>query len=487
MIDKKIKTVIDTIKQINGESSDISSKELEINGKKIAYIYLESTSGDDKISNFLGKSLSFDVKNKKSNLFENLFKYLENTIPNSKLITVENYDDMFYYLASGFTCILVEGNNKCIAVETKADLNRSISESTSQPVVKGPKDSFTENYQSNIGLIRKRIKDPKLWFKEIKVGRRTKTKISVAYIEDVANDKNVRRILKELEKIDIDGIIDSSYLKELIDTKSKSSFPRVVSTERPDSTCMSLLEGKIAIIVENSPFALLLPGLFVDFFVSPEDYYRNPSNSSITRVLRYIAFFIAILTPAIYVAIVTYNVEVVPNSLLISFSMEREGIPFPTIIEVLILIISYQILLEADTHKPQIMGASISIVGALILGEAAVSAGIISPIVIIIVSIAAIAGMAFTDPDISNAISTWRIIFMIASSLMGLIGVFLVGTFFIIKLCSLDSLDTPYLTPIAPIRLKEWKRSIFRGSQRDLKERPDYLTDKNKTRLGDEI
>lgn len=481
-MDKNVDIIIEKIKQGNGNSSDIFSRTFKIKNTKVAYVFIESVANDDKISNYLNKSLGIDIRSKKC-FFNNLFDSLKNTIPNSKLKVINTYEDIFYHLFSGFTCIFVEGYSKCIAIETKANLDRSIAESSSEPVLKGPKDSFNENFLANLGLIRKRVKDQNLIFTEVRVGRRSKTKVAIGYIKDIADNKKVKSLLNKLKNIDIDGIIDSSYLKELIIENKPSILPQVISTERPDNVAISLLNGKIAIIVENTPYVLLVPSVLPDFFQSPEDSYSKPFNASFTRIIRYLAFIIAILTPGIYIAVMNYNMEVLPNQLLISFAIQKEGVPFPTIVEVFIMIISYAILREADTRKPQIMGASISIVGALILGEAAVSAGIISPIVVIIISLSAVSGMAFSDSDIINAIRAWRILFMIFGCVFGLIGIFIGLIMFIAKLSSLETLGTPYLDPIAPFKLKDWKHEILRFPRGKIKERPSYLTDKNITKL----
>lgn len=482
-MDKELDKIINHIKDMNGNSSDINVRYFNIHKEKVAFMFLESVASDDKISNYLGKSLSISVRSKK-NLFENLFDNINNTIPNSKVKIIDNYNDIFYHLASGFTCVFVDGYNKAITLETKALLDRSVTEATSEPVLKGPKDCFIENILANMGLIRKRIKDPNLYFEETKVGKRTKTKVVIGYIKDIADEEKVNLLKKKLEKINIDGIIDSNYIKELLTDNQKSFLPRVISTERPDLTAMGLLDGKIAIIVENTPYVLLLPTVFADFFKSSEDYYTKPFNASFTRILRYIAFFIAILVPAFYIAVTTFNMEIVPSSLLISFSIQRESVPFPTIIEVLILVISYEILREADTRKPQIMGASISIVGALILGEAAVSAGVISPIVVIVISISAVSGMGFNDPDITNAIRTWRILFMLAACLFGIVGIVILFIIFITKLNSIEVLGTPYLAPLSPFSLKDFKNSLTRFPQQKIKTRPTYFNKKNINRIG---
>ena len=481
-MDKKVDKIMQVIKDKNENSCDIYSRTFEINGKKIGYVFLESVANDDKISNYLNKSLAIDIRSKKS-IFDDLFDNLSNTIPNSKLKVINTYDDIFYHLFSGFTCIFVDGYDKCISIETKANLDRSISESSSEPVLKGPKDSFNENFLANLGLIRKRIKDQNLIFTETRVGKRSKTKVAIGYIKDIADEKKVKKLLNRLNKINIDGIVDSSYLRELIIENKPSILPQVISTERPDNVVMSLLDGKIAIIVENTPYVLLVPSVLSDFFKSPEDSYSKPFNASFTRILRYLAFIIAIITPGVYIAVMNYNMEVLPNLLLISFAIQKEGVPFPTVIEVAIMIIAYAILREADTRKPQIMGASISIVGALILGEAAVSASIISPIVVIIISLSAVSGMAFSDPDIINAIRLWRILFMLFGVGFGLIGIFIGLILFIAKLSSLETLDTAYLEPIASFDYKDWKQEILRFPRNKLKKRPSYLTNKNMTKL----
>lgn len=483
-MDKELDKIINHIKDMNGNSSDINVRYFNIHKEKVAFMFLESVASDDKISNYLGKSLSINVRSKK-NIFENLFDNINNTIPNSKVKIINTYDDIFYHLSSGFTCIFVDGFDKCITLETKALLDRSITEASSEPVLKGPKDCFIENILANMGLIRKRIKDNNLYFDETKVGKRTKTKVVISYINDIVDKKQVDKLKEKLNKIDIDGIIDSNYIKELL-SNQKSFLPRVISTERPDVVSMGLLNGKIAIMVENTPYVLLLPTVFADFFNSTEDYYTKPFNASFTRILRYIAFFIAILVPAIYIAVTTFNMEVIPSSLLISFSIQKESVPFPTIIEILILIVAYEILREADTIKPQIMGATISIVGALILGEAAVSAGIISPIVVIIISISAVSGMGFNDPDITNAIRTWRILFMLAACLFGLIGIVILFIVFVTQLASIEVLGTPYLSPLSPFSLKDFKNSITRFPQQSIKTRPTYFNKKNINRIGSE-
>ncbi len=481
MIDTNVDKVINYIKKLNGNSSDIVDRIINIKDKKICYICLESVSSDDKISDFFMKYVDNYIVNNKS-LFDNLFENLKNTIPNSHIGISCTYDDVFYKLASGFTCIFVEGEKNAITIETKTSLDRGVTEATSEAIIRGPKDSFTENHQKNIGLIRKRIKDYNLFFNDTVIGKRTKTKVTIGYINGVCNKKIVKNIEDKLKKIDIDGILDSGYIREFLTKDNKTSFPMLISTERPDLACMSLLEGKIIILVENTPFCLIIPGLFIDFLHSPEDNYQKPINISLTRILRLLAFFTTILLPGLYVALTTFNQQIIPDELLISLAVEREGVPFPTAIEMLIMIISFEILRESDIRIPNASGAAIGIVGALVLGDAAVTAGIVSPIVIIIIGLTSISGLLFTDIDFVNGLRWWRLLFLFLSTIFGILGFLVCSLIFITRLCALEYEGIPYLTPIAPYY--EHNDVVFRKPRFKAFRRLSILSN-NHNKLGD--
>lgn len=464
---------IKIIKNNLGNSPDIVIRDIN----NISYIYLESVSSDDKISDFINKSIV------NLNNIDDLFNYIKNNIFNSHIQIVEDINESYYYLSSGYTCLFLNDEDKYLAIETRSTLDRGVTESQAEPIIRGPKDSFTENHTINIGLIRKRIKDYNLWIEENLVGRRTKTKVAIVYIKDIVNIKHVDKIKNEIKKIDIDGIIDSGYIKDFLEKDERTSFPKMISTERPDLTCQNLLNGKIAIIVENSPIALILPATIDDFLKSSEDYYQKPLNSTFSRILRFMAFFITILTPAIYIALMTFNQEIIPDQLLISLAIQRSQVPFPTFLEVMIFIVIFEILREADIRSPSVAGASMSIVGALVLGDAAVVAGIVSPIVIIVVAITSICELVFSDMDMSNAIRQWRMIFILSTIITGMIGIVIAGFVLIIKLASIESLDTPYLIPISPLNKQIYKDSIFIAPIDKRKERASYLTN-NKKRVG---
>lgn len=480
-LDNTIENIFNNLNNLNGKSSDIVTRIIEKNKRKIGYIYLESVSSDDKISDFLNKSI---VNLDKKRPFNSFFELVKNSIFNSKVKVIETYEELFYHLASGFTIIVFDDEIQAIAVETRQKLDRGVTESTSETITRGPKDSFTENHNMNLGLIRKRIKDSNLWFEEVIVGKRTKSKVTVAYIKDIVPNYKIKKIIDELNDINIDGIIDTGYIRELLEKDQKSVFPKVISTERPDFACTSLLDGKIVILVENSPFVIILPAVLTDFFHSPEDNYQKPLNVSFSRILRSICFFLALLTPALYIALMTFNQEIIPDQLLISLAIQRDGVPFPTAIEVLLFVLTFEVLREADIHSPSFSGSAMNVVGALILGDAAVAAGIVSPIVIIIIATTSISELVFYDVDVIDAIREWRLLFIIAATFMGLIGFVAIFIIFIAKLSSLECLGTPYLTPFSPLNIKSLKDSLIRVSRKNLKNRPEYLT-KNLKRLDD--
>ena len=260
-----------------------------------------------------------------------------------------------------------------------------------------------------------------------------------------------------------------------------------MSTERPDFVCGFLLEGKIAILVENTPFILIFPTLFIDFIHTPGDYYQKSYNVNFSRFLRIFGFFITLLVPAAYIAIMTYNPEMIPDKLFISVAVQREGVPFPTAIEILMLGITFELLRECDLRMPSKMGTAISVVGGLVLGDAAVNAGIVSPFAVIIVAITSIAGLLFSDIDMVNALRWWRLIFILFASMCGMIGVVIASILLITHLSTLETFGIPYLTPFAPFYFKEQSDALFLKIKTKIKDRPRYLSSKNKRRLNWEV
>ena len=475
-IEKNAKKIIEKTKKLYGNSPDLNTRIINIKGTNVGILFLESSSQASTISDFIVKGTLYTASNK--NIFQNIFDALKNNLFNSQLFTINDYSQFPYFLSSGFTIIVTDDKDEAIIMETRANLDRGVTESTSEPILRGSKDSFTESHSKNLGLIRKRIKDPNLWFEELKLGRRTKTRISIAYINGVADNKKIKQIKNKLEKIDIDGILDSGNLKDYLIEK-KSAFPQIQSTERPDVVSEALLQGKIIIFTENCPFTLILPNVFIDYLHTSEDKNQKSSNITFTRILRFIALIITIFTPAIYIAITTHDQNTIPDKLLISLAIQREGVPFPTTFEIILLTTIFEILRESDLRSPSSMSAAMSIVGALVLGQAAVDAGIVSPITVIVVAFTSICSLVFTDIDFMNGIRSWRFIFILAASLLGIIGILSFAIIWLVKLSSLENLNTSYLSPFAPLEKSSQTNAIYKAPENEILIRPNYISKLN--------
>jgi len=459
--------VINRLKRETNYNDKIIYREKRIFYKKIYIVFNETLVDSDKISDFVIRSLNNIIIPNYNNIINkiNVFKYKE----------LNNYQDFIYYLNSGFT-IIVFNSKKFIALETKKNLARSVSTPITENTPRGALDSFTENIETNIGLIKRRIKSNDLWFKNYKLGKYTDTMVNLVYIKSIAKKELVDEVDKLLKRIDIDGVISSGSIRNLIEKENRDLFPDIMSVEKPYSVVKYLLQGNIAIMLDNDPFVLILPVTLNDFFKSEEDDYNKNKNVIITRVVRYFSFFISLLTPGVYIALTTYNQEVIPLELLTSIATQREAVPFSTFMECFLMICSFEVLRESDLKLPSFANSALSIVGALILGEAAVAAGIVSPIMIIVVAITAISSLAFIEPEFINALRIYRFIFMLGAAFLGLYGVLLVSIYLVIKLASHETFGLPYLTPYAPVIGSGLKDSIYKAPVAMLRERNKLLT-----------
>ena len=470
------------IKRIKNEFSlnpDLNIKEIKLNLFKTIYIiFLETLSGSDKVNNYVLKPLTNQYNQKVINK-----RNLNNFLAGPNQVTIKNDDEIEFYLTNGFTVVIFEDVK--YAIETKADLTRSIAPNEVQTAINGPKDGFTENYQTNIGLIKRRIKSSHLKIESRTIGRLTNTLVSVLYIDDIAEIELIDNVLSKLDKIDIDGIIDSSSISFLIEDENKSIFPTVKYSERPDDAVIELLRGKIVIVVDTSPFVLIIPSFFIDFLNPISDNYTKSNNISFLKILRIIIFGLGIVTPAFFNALLCYNPESIPMAILVNFAIQREGVPFPLIIETIMMLLVCDILKESDLRFPSSFGSSISILGAIVLGQASVEAGLVSPIIIIVVAITFIASLTFTDLEIANGIRCFTYVFLFASAFLGLYGIFLAFMFFLIYLTSIDSFTKPYFFPFAPYDKVYFKNTVLKSKIKNDKKRSRMLTKKNIIKQGE--
>lgn len=464
--------IITKLKKDTNNSSYIIYREKYIKKTKIDIIYNETLTDQDKMANYIYRSLDYiDSIYKEKDL---LYDVIKNNISNIKIKEIKSYQDICKYLNNGFVILLIE-DDYSLALEVKKNLTRSIEKPMTETTIRGSMDSFTENIETNMGLIKRRIKSNKLWNEDIEIGKYTKNKISILTIDGITDNNLKEYITNKLNSIEIDNVTDTGTLKHLIDKETKTIFPTAITTERPDKVVSSLLRGKTVIIMDNCPFALIMPVDINDFFLSQDDKDSNYINNSLTRVLRYLAFFITILTPGVYIALTTFNQEMIPLELLTSFASQRSTVPFPAFFEAILMFISFEILRESDYRIPNISNSALSIVGALILGEAAVNAGIVSPIMIIIVAITAISALVVVEPELSNAIKWYRILFMLGGTTIGIFGIFIVFIIFTTNLCSITSFSKFYMMPFTPIN-EDIKNSIIKFPLINRKKRNKYLT-----------
>ncbi len=471
--------VIKRIKKEFQNVPDLIIKKTKISLLDTVYVvYLETVSSSDKVNDYILKNLS-NISGKKNKIYD-----LTSIVPGPNTKVINNYDEIEFYITNGFT--LVIRNNEILAIETKADINRSVPSPESEPAPNGPKDAFVENYQINMGLVKRRLKSNMLKTKEYVVGRKTKTTVGILYFDDLADQEVITSLEEKIKKIDIDGIVDSSMLIQLLNDEAKTHFPTHILTERPDNVAKALLEGKIAILVDTSCFAIVIPAFFADFINPGIDTYHKSTNVNFLKMLRIFSFFLSMVVPAIYIALVNYNQETIPTNLLVSFSIQRDGVPFPAIFEAFIMLFICEMLRESDLRFPSTYGSAISVLGALILGDAAVSAGIVSPIMIITIALTFMSSLMFSEIEVANALRYMRFIFLILASFYGILGIVFASFYFLIKINDLYSFGKPYFYPLMPFDKTYLFKSILKKPLVKDTKKSELLT-KNLTKQGDRV
>lgn len=449
-----------------GESFDIVSREITIGQKKVSYVYSETLSSGDSVTDFLLKPISNMLLLNQSKISSNFEDLIKNSITGASCKKVNNLDDAVKEIFNGHTVLVID-DSYMLAVETKATLDRGITEAEVENSIAGPKDAFGENLNKNVGLIRKRIRNHNLIVKTLFLGNESNTKIAISYMDDIADKSLVNKVLERAKEIKNDIIIDGGYVTEEF---SRVSFlPEVNQTERPDLASFALLEGKVCLLVDNSPTVLIIPTFFIDLFHTADDYYQKNINTTFIRILRFIAFLIAIFLPGYYISITTYNPTSIPTDLLMKLISQHTSVPFPAFFEILIMIIAFEILRESDIRIPNKVGSSTSILGGLILGDAAVSAGIISPIMIIVVAISSISSLIFPYNSMINLIRYYRYFVLVLAILFGLYGIFIGFALLIINISSITSFGYPYTYPLVPFIKNDIKDSLIKADGKKLR------------------
>lgn len=468
------------ISRVVGNSSDIVIREIQIgNGIEAGILYTDGLADSKSIHNFVMETLLLEFPSDNVGAGEMLPFLKKKVLTVGEIKDIADFGKLFDSLLSGDVVLLLDGYCQGIALSLKGWESRSISESTTETIIRGPKEGFNENIRTNTAMIRRRIKDPRLWLENRTIGRVTKTNVSLMYIKGIVNDKVVEEIRKRLDRIDIDGILESGYIEQMIEDEVLTPFPTIYTTERPDVVAADLMEGKVAILVDGTPFVLVAPVVFIQFFQAAEDYYQRLDIASLLRVLRLLCFFIALLGPSLYIAITTFHQEMIPPELLINLMAQREGVPFPAFFEAIIMEVTFEILREAGVRMPRAIGSAISIVGTLVVGTAAVDAGMVSAAMVIVVSITAISNLVFPSINMAIPIRILRFPLMALAATFGLLGIVVGSIALFLHLCSLRSFGVPYMSPFGPLIPSDLKDTFIRSPRWFMLTRPRLSNQNN--------
>ena len=415
---------------------------------------------DDKQKKFVSEKKIDNVtlKNFKKSKEKNLVDFIYNSlIPQNSVDKVTDFSDVYSAINMGNCMLFVDSLDTAFNLDVKGFKQRNIDSPRNEVVVRGSQEAFVENIRTNTSMIRRLVNNENLVMETLTVGQITKTQVSIGYIKSLANEDLVAEVRYRINNLSVDYLISSGQLEQLIQDSPESLFPQMVATERPDKVSNFLLEGRVVIVINGSPYVLVAPGVFVDFITSPEDLNLKYQFSNMQKLIRLLAIFLSLLLPGMYIAITNYHQELIPTELLFTIAAARESVPFPTFVEILLMEISFELIREAGLRVPTPLGSTIGIVGALILGEAAVSASLVSPVLIIIIAITGICSFSIPDFSLNFTFRIYRFIYIILGYVAGFLGISVVLFIQLVIMCKLKSFGSPYINPYI---LNKNKRSI---------------------------
>lgn len=465
-ISSNLKENLESVKEILGVSDDLIIREFAFGNKgqiNAAIIFIDGMVERSLINENIIKPLMYDnrfICEEESIDIKNIDIIKGSILYVGEVEKVTTINDLVESCLSGDTVLLVESAKEALVISSRGWETRGVVDPETESIVRGPREGFTENLRTNTTLLRRKIKSPDFMLEAMKIGRKTNTAVCLAYLKGVVNPQIVEEAKRRLKRIDTDGILESGYIEGFIEDAPFSIFSTIGNSEKPDTVAAKILEGRAAILVDGTPFVLTFPMLFIEGFQSSEDYYSRPYYVSLVRIIRFIAFMVSVLGPASYVAALTFHQELIPTSLLFTLAAAEEGTPFPTMVELLVMGVIFEILREAGIRLPRPVGQAISIVGALVLGESAVSAGLIGEPVVIVIALTAVS--SFVVPAQTDSGAILRVIFVILAGSMGGFGIMIGLIGLLIHLASLRSFGIPYLSPLAPLRPFDLKDVFFR-------------------------
>ncbi|WP_077618886.1 spore germination protein [Bacillus sinesaloumensis] len=472
-VDLDLQKNISTLEKVYSipDNNDVKIHKFTISGlnKKAALFFISTIADVDIINTHILEPL---LKN------EEPLKEMQNLIEVQSFTKVQQIKDIVNGVNQGNTILLIDGEQDAFIIGTSNFKSRSVEKAESEVVLKGPKEAFNESAETNISLIRKKIRNENLIVEHSTISKRSHNELFILYIKDLANDKMIQNVKERVSALDVDAIQNLTLLEQYIEERPKSIFPSILHTERPDRVSSFLEDGYIALLMNNAPAALILPATFWSFIHNPEDHYLRFIYGNFIRILRVFSLFITVFASAIYVSITNYHSEMVPTDLLLAISATREKVPFPSLIEILMMEIAFELIREAGLRVPNPIGPTIGIVGALILGQAAVQANVVSPIVVIVVALGGLCSFTLSDVSMNFAIRIIRFGFILAAGFFGIYGMtslFIIGLFYMV---SLKSFGVPFLSPMSPKYISS-DDTIFRKMTKNEKLRPGFLKPKD--------
>lgn len=472
---------VEEVKQIFEKDIDFSTRRFHLFGETLSVVlYMSSLVDQEKIDRDIIKPLQ------EKRLGES---YLQSKLTTNGL-TSTLLEDVLYHcsgtsesklssllsgLLRGKCVVLIDGSDRALLLDAFKSEKRGLTQPETERVVRGPRDGFIEQIMTNVSLLRYRLPVPEFRIEQMEVGSRTKTRVGISYLEGIVNKELLNEVKKRLDRIDIDRILDAGYIEQFIEDNPRSPFPQVQNTERPDKAVGNLLEGRVILLVDGSPFVLIVPAVFNQFYQTSEDYNERFMITSAVRLIRFMSLIFSLTFSSFYVTVLSYHPEMIPAKFVVAASSGRAGVPFPVFIEVLLMEVAMEILREATVRMPQQVGGALSIVGVLVIGQAAVLAGFVSPITVVIIALSTIGSFATPSYNAATAFRMLRFPLILLAGNFGLLGLAFGVIFVLNHMLSLRSFGLPYMTPVAPGNFTGIKDSFFRAPLRWLKNRPAEL------------
>ena len=486
MYTKSLANNIKTIRAKFKTDNDLVIREFTIaaGGLKASLVYIDGLAGAKAVFDSVLNPLMIESRKLTETVeIKSIGDILDKLLTAGEASTGDTIERLFEVMLDGDSALLVDGFAEFAYVNSRDFEKRGVTEPQTETVVRGPREGFTEVLRVNTSLLRRKIKNPHLRMDMLTIGRRTKTFVCMSYLDNLANPETVAEIRRRLEGIDTDAILSSGYIEEFIEDTPYSVFPTINYTEKPDVAAAQILEGRVAVIIDGTPFVLTLPMLFIECFQSPEDYTARFMYATFMRILRILSFIISLVAPAVYVALVTFHQELIPTPLLFTIAAAEEGLPFPSCVETAIMLLTFEIMREAGVRLPNPIGQTVSIVGALVMGQAAIAAGIVGAPVVIIIAFTAVA--SFLSPALSDTSALLRWIFLALATVTGGFGIAVGLMVMIIHLASLESFGVLYLYPLSPFEKGGLRDSVIRSRIWKQRRRPAALHPQDDVRQGD--